>query len=146
MTWKKYYNCQVLKLYVQLGSHNIEIRSVWKKNMSRKTNIWYDLWWNIFIGHFYVLECSTGFYGEQCGSKCDHCLNDTACDHITGYCLKGCEPGYQGINCTIGKWYYHQIIITKHIHVYYSEMFFFLNLASCYVTEIFVKQIHYLDA
>lgn len=31
MTWKKYYNCQVLKLYVQLGSHNIEIRSVWKK-------------------------------------------------------------------------------------------------------------------
>lgn len=24
MTWKKYYYCQVLKLYVQLGSHNIE--------------------------------------------------------------------------------------------------------------------------
>lgn len=55
---------------------------------------------------FVVLECKAGFYGEQCGSICGHCLDNGACEHITGYCLKGCEPGYQGINCTIGNGYY----------------------------------------
>lgn len=47
-------------------------------------------------------ECSDGYYGEECSSSCGRCLNDSACQHITGVCDQGCEPGYQTPNCTQG--------------------------------------------
>lgn len=46
--------------------------------------------------------CTAGYYGEHCISICGHCLNNSACDHITGVCEQGCEPGYQGEICTEG--------------------------------------------
>lgn len=57
------------------------------------------------LGRVYIinwLECSDGFYGEECSSSCGHCLNDSACHHVTGTCDQGCEPGYQAPNCTEG--------------------------------------------
>lgn len=55
---------------------------------------------------FVVLECKVGFYGEQCGSICGYCLDNGVCEYIIGYCFKGCEFGYKGINCIIGNGYY----------------------------------------
>lgn len=49
--------------------------------------------------------CTTGFYGEKCSSICGYCLNNSVCDHVTGVCEQGCEPGYQGENCTEGMWH-----------------------------------------
>lgn len=49
--------------------------------------------------------CTTGYYGEKCNSICGHCLNNSACDQVTGVCEQGCEPGYEGENCTEGSWH-----------------------------------------
>lgn len=49
-----------------------------------------------------MLECSYGYYGERCSNKCGQCLNSTACHHVTGTCVNGCEPGYKAPNCTEG--------------------------------------------
>lgn len=46
-----------------------------------------------------------GYYGEQCNSICGHCLNNSACDHDTGVCEQGCEPGYEGEKCIKGMWH-----------------------------------------
>lgn len=48
------------------------------------------------------IECIAGFYGDECSSDCGHCLNNTACHHVTGTCVNGCEPGYKAPNCSIG--------------------------------------------
>lgn len=50
----------------------------------------------------FLIECMVGFYGDKCNSSCGHCLNNTACHHITGVCNQQCEPGYQAPNCTEG--------------------------------------------
>ena len=42
-------------------------------------------------------ECPDGFYGEDCGEKCE-CENKGRCDHQTGRCT--CTPGWRGRTCT----------------------------------------------
>ena len=42
-------------------------------------------------------ECPDGFYGEDCGEKCE-CENKGQCDHQTGRCT--CTPGWRGRTCT----------------------------------------------
>lgn len=53
-----------------------------------------------------LLECRYGYYGERCSNECGHCLNNTACHHVTGTCVNGCEPGYKAPNCTKGIIYF----------------------------------------
>lgn len=51
---------------------------------------------------FIRLECIEGYYGEECGSICGYCLDNTTCHPVTGSCDKGCRPDYQEPNCTQG--------------------------------------------
>lgn len=48
------------------------------------------------------LECDGGTYGQGCSSTCGSCINNTQCHHITGTCVQGCGPGYQGNKCKEG--------------------------------------------
>lgn len=52
--------------------------------------------------NFVRLECIAGYYGEECGSICGYCLDNTTCHHVTGSCNEGCQSGYQEPNCTEG--------------------------------------------
>lgn len=54
---------------------------------------------------FCSIACSTGYYGENCKSRCGHCVDDTTCDHITGNCVRGCKSGYRGYFCDTGNGY-----------------------------------------
>ncbi|XP_065938256.1 receptor-type tyrosine-protein phosphatase alpha-like isoform X2 [Magallana gigas] len=40
-------------------------------------------------------ECKAGKYGNSCSESCGACLHSTGCNHITGDCKLGCEPGWQ---------------------------------------------------
>lgn len=53
-------------------------------------------------------ECIAGSYGENCNNSCGHCLNETACDHVTGICDVECDPGYQTPYCTEGEDFCHK--------------------------------------
>ena len=50
-------------------------------------------------------SCNPGSYGDYCFEKCsDHCAGpDNACDRTTGGCALGCDPGFTGDKCNIGK-------------------------------------------
>lgn len=100
--------------------------------VSSASLLYFSFWFlilNTARNHYIIfflsfLECSAGYYGENCSVSCGHCLNKTACDHITGICIQGCEPGYQAVNCTQGK----TIIITgsaNHVHFTRKLIFFF---------------------
>ncbi|XP_052793370.1 multiple epidermal growth factor-like domains protein 11 [Mya arenaria] len=48
-----------------------------------------------FTGERCQLACSKGTYGDHCSGTCSSfCYNDRQCDHITGFCGRGCVPGY----------------------------------------------------
>lgn len=50
--------------------------------------------------------CGTGKYGKGCSQNCGACLKSTVCNHITGSCELGCEPGWQKTEtCTTGNSY-----------------------------------------
>lgn len=50
--------------------------------------------------------CETGKYGKGCSQNCGACLKSTVCNHITGTCGLGCEPGWQKTDtCTTGSSY-----------------------------------------
>lgn len=55
-----------------------------------------------FVKTSISIECMAGFYGDVCSNSCGHCLNNTACHHVTGICDQGCESGYRAPNCSIG--------------------------------------------
>lgn len=48
--------------------------------------------------HF--IGCNIGFYGENCTTCPDNCLNDT-CQFQIGHCF-GCKDGFQGEMCEEG--------------------------------------------
>uniref|UniRef100_K1PJI1 Scavenger receptor class F member 2 n=1 Tax=Magallana gigas TaxID=29159 RepID=K1PJI1_MAGGI len=46
-------------------------------------------------------ECGDGTYGYGCVNNCSgHCLNDSPCNKQTGYCDRGCNPGYKDDKCS----------------------------------------------
>ncbi|XP_021340744.1 receptor-type tyrosine-protein phosphatase S-like [Mizuhopecten yessoensis] len=47
-----------------------------------------------------MTKCVDGTFGDNCGSKCGHCINgSTTCHHIDGSCRSGCSPGYKVDTC-----------------------------------------------
>lgn len=53
----------------------------------------------IIVSVYKLLECENGTFGENCHSKCGHCLEVSHCHFINGSCLKGCSHGYKGDQC-----------------------------------------------
>lgn len=51
---------------------------------------------------YFAIECSAGSYGVNCASTCGQCLNEKVCNHETGSCDQGCQPGYKGPTCKTG--------------------------------------------
>eukprot|EP00105_Crassostrea_gigas_P043578 XP_019927726.1 PREDICTED: protein jagged-1b isoform X2 [Crassostrea gigas] len=46
-----------------------------------------------------VYACDRGSYGYDCKETCGHCRDVSQCSNINGWCLTGCDPGYQGDLC-----------------------------------------------
>lgn len=44
------------------------------------------------------LECTSGYYGDNCQSSCVNCQPKTACNKINGIC-DTCTDGYSGPQC-----------------------------------------------
>lgn len=53
--------------------------------------------------NFVYLECSSGYYGFDCIERCSYCINNEACEHVSGFCPRGCMDGYNGRHCNICK-------------------------------------------
>lgn len=87
------------------------------------------------------VECSFGYFGEQCNGICGHCKDNSACHHFTGTCAKGCAPGYRFPKCTEGIYHtvfkknticYHvqnitylaKMLQTKNLHVIKNDLYF----------------------
>lgn len=62
-------------------------------------------------------ECIAGFYGENCNNSCGHCLNETACHHVTGMCDVECDPGYLTPYCTEGEDYCQNTFNENYIYL-----------------------------
>ncbi|XP_060595354.1 receptor-type tyrosine-protein phosphatase alpha-like [Ruditapes philippinarum] len=43
--------------------------------------------------------CRSGSFGAQCRKTCSTTCKNGACTHTNGYCIGGCEAGYQGDMC-----------------------------------------------
>ena len=59
---------------------------------------------NVRINTTYFVACTAGTFGSQCLEDC-HCRNVSfPCNHVHGTCPEGgCQRGYKGGSCTIGK-------------------------------------------
>ena len=64
---------------------------------------------------YFFLECRNGTYGYGCVNNCsDHCIGDSTCNKQTGYCDRGCKPGYTNSLCKkVNKQKLHNIIVIK---------------------------------
>ena len=51
----------------------------------------------------HIAACDDQMYGVNCSQKCGACLDNGACHHINGSCLKGCDKGYHGQKCDQGN-------------------------------------------
>ena len=49
-----------------------------------------------------IVECNSTKYGPDCKLTCGECKNGL-CDHETGQCLEGCNPGWKGALCNTSK-------------------------------------------
>lgn len=58
---------------------------------------------SFYLNMSHVTACDNGTYGADCMEFCGKCLDNEQCHHINGTCFSGCDPGYQGLNCTESK-------------------------------------------
>lgn len=53
---------------------------------------------------FVYVECSPGYFGLDCIERCSgHCIYNERCDHVSGFCPRGCIDGHIGRHCNICK-------------------------------------------
>lgn len=57
----------------------------------------------IFLNVLCLTVCDGGTYGPDCSQQCF--CRDAVCDKVTGLCPGGCQEGYSGPNCNLGKSY-----------------------------------------
>lgn len=50
---------------------------------------------------FGILACLAGYFGQDCTRKCKSSCK--GCNHVTGLCESGCQPGWVGDFCEQGK-------------------------------------------
>lgn len=46
-----------------------------------------------------ILACDNRTYGTNCSKECGFCFGREQCHHVSGTCLKGCDPGYKAGAC-----------------------------------------------
>lgn len=52
---------------------------------------------------FCITECKEGLYGTNCTKQCvGHCKDGAACNHVAGFCDRGCAAGWKGDLCDDG--------------------------------------------
>lgn len=49
---------------------------------------------------FILTEYDRGTFGQSCIKGCGNCVHNEQCHHINGSCINGCDPGYDGTQCT----------------------------------------------
>ena len=52
----------------------------------------------IFLCH---TACPYGLFGDDCTDECNE--NCTGCNNVNGLCDRGCNPGWMGDYCDIGR-------------------------------------------
>ncbi|XP_056003724.1 uncharacterized protein LOC125660814 [Ostrea edulis] len=45
------------------------------------------------------IECDSNHYNSDCSGLCGHCKDGELCHSITGHCIHGCRPNWQGPLC-----------------------------------------------
>lgn len=77
----------------------------WSNNLNDGINNPEFLLFHIF---FIKKECALVSYGVNCSQQCEgNCRGYTACYHVTGHCVVGCDPGWTGYLCEKGLFSYH---------------------------------------
>ena len=51
----------------------------------------------------YVTGCDVYTYGLDCKKRCGNCSGGVRCNHVTGTCPRGCDPGMHGDKCDKGN-------------------------------------------
>lgn len=73
-------------------------------------------------------DCDAKQYGKACSESCGACLHSTICNHITGDCGLGCEPGWQKTaTCKTGNYLIVTSSFTSYLSNYYCKCMNFLN-------------------
>ena len=52
-----------------------------------------------------IVECNGNTYGMECSQTCGKCYENEQCNHLTGICPNGCDPGMSGHKCDNGIFY-----------------------------------------
>lgn len=105
-----------LKFILQKMHHFLFEKRLIKFFFYKKMHIYRCLWFEFSLNKFYTnkkmsnfyetivvsIECTAGWYGDQCNNSCGYCLNGAPCFHVSGSCDHGCQPGYQVPHCTEG--------------------------------------------
>lgn len=51
---------------------------------------------------YIVSDCDGKTYGFGCKENCGKCRGGAQCNHVTGTCQNGCDPGVYGDRCDKG--------------------------------------------
>jgi hypothetical protein len=59
----------------------------------------------MFFLYSLISGCSLGSFGKNCVHNCSDNCGDVpmVCNGRTGECTGGCRPGWEGLQCNIGK-------------------------------------------
>lgn len=70
----------------------------------RRNSLYIYIYWCLL---FYLIECSPGYYGDECNEVCGKCASSAACDSRSGDCPGECVGNWQKPKCT-GKKFINQ--------------------------------------
>ena len=58
---------------------------------------------SLVMNKSYVTGCDVYTYGLNCNKRCGNCSGGVQCNHVTGTCPHGCDPGMHGNKCDKGN-------------------------------------------
>lgn len=93
-------NCVAYHNMIYLGNSYLNFDFIIALNLSVN---WY-CFALFFLNCINVLECPFGKYGLRCAYNCSMtCIEQYNCEGMTGKCVGGCQPGWEGVQCDRGK-------------------------------------------